>query len=361
MILFLSTINFSQSFDVIPSRNPYLTKLSSQKSENEINRPSSERKIQPLLGDVIKVVEYENEDTSSERERFKKRNIPVQKQVCSTIAKNNSLPPEREKFRQSICDVIKLVEDDPLNDEKSKINGENKVTNSTIEQTAESVKESFIDMILYRLDSSKMKNFILNKRSYAKSEPFERKNLGVPPVLEDMLPDPPKPEDSFYLSWPAFTLIYFGATAVFPFFAEFLEAFVDMPATELDDITSKFVPGVSILYGTYISLTLSILYNRQKEVQESVAKETSLLSFLLHNFITLFTNEPSRMVEAAQCVADQVRILLKESRGLEYMAIVYTDPYMKMMRLVSSEEVRMVEEHGDFLSKGVSISNSRWD
>jgi hypothetical protein len=211
-----------------------------------------------------------------------------------------------------------------------------------------------INSAFHRLDTFKMKTRILGKRSYARQEPFKKENLGDPPVLEDMLPDPLRPEDSYYLSFPAIILTFFGTTMIFPFLASYLETFVDMPADQLDEITSKFVPGVAILYGTYISLTLSILYSRQKDVQDMVAKETALLGFILHNFVALFKGDRSSLVEATQCVADQVRVLTIESRGLEYMTIVYTDPYITMLEIVSGEEERMIRAHGKFLWKGVS-------
>lgn len=218
------------------------------------------------------------------------------------------------------------------------------------------LRDALVSSAFLRLDTFKMKSRILGKRSYARPEPFKKENFDDPPVLEDMLPEPPRPEDSFYLSIPVILLTFAGTTAIFPFLATYLDTFVDMPSDQLDAITSKFVPGVSILYGTYISLTLSILYNRQKDVQDVVAKETALLGFILHNFVALFKLDRSSLVEATQCVADQVRVLMVESRGLEYMTIVYTDPYIRMLEIVSGEEERMVRDHGDLLCKGVSTS-----
>lgn len=219
-------------------------------------------------------------------------------------------------------------------------------------------KDTLFNSASLRLDTFKMKSRILGKRSYARPEPFKKENLDDPPVLEDMLPEPPRTEDSFYLSIPVILLTFCSTTAIFPFLASYLVTFVDMPADQLDVITSKFVPGVAILYGTYISLTFSILYNRQKDVQDMVAKETALLGFILHNFISLFKVDRSSLVEATQCVADQVRVLTSESRGLEYLTIVYTDPYIRMLEIVRGEEERMVRDHGDFLCKGVSTSGS---
>ena len=54
------------------------------------------------------------------------------------------------------------------------------------------------------------------------------------------------------------------------------------------------------------------------------------------------------------CMIDQCRILIEESRGLEYMGIVYTDPYVRMLQLVTDEEERLIKTHGDFQAKGVS-------
>jgi hypothetical protein len=219
----------------------------------------------------------------------------------------------------------------------------------------ENVAQAILNNTFVRFDTSQMRNYLLNRRSYARSEPFETKNLGKPPLVEDLLPDPTRIQDSFYLSIPAALFTFIVASVSFPLCTGFLVKFIQTPPEMLDQITSKLVPGISILYGTFISLTLSILYNRQRQVQDSVGKETSMLSYLLHNMVSLFKRDRSRMVRAGQCAADQVRILLRESRGLEYMTIIYTDPYMRMLELIEEEEERLVEEHGDFLSKGVSF------
>jgi hypothetical protein len=218
----------------------------------------------------------------------------------------------------------------------------------------DNVTLSILNNTFVRFDTSQMRNFLLNRRSYARPGPFEKKNLGKPPVVEDLLPAPTLIQDSFYLSVPAAVLTFIVATVSFPVCAGYLVKFMETPPEKLDQITDKLVPGISVLYGTFISLTLSILYNRQREVQNSVSKETSMLSFVFHNMVSLFKRDRNRMVRAGQCAADQVRILLRESRGLEYMTIIYTDPYMRMLELIEEEEDRLVEEHGDFLSKGVS-------
>ena len=41
-----------------------------------------------------------------------------------------------------------------------------------------------------------------------------------------------------------------------------------------------------------------------------------------------------RTVEAGQTVVDQVRTLVKSSRGVERMQIMYTDPYARLQELL---------------------------
>ena len=81
------------------------------------------------------------------------------------------------------------------------------------------------------------------------------------------------------------------------------------------------------MYGTFISLTLSILYNRQSRLQEHVSVESSCLSLLVRDLLLLFRNRKQDAVDGCQCVADQVRTLVRGSRGSELMGLIYCDPY----------------------------------
>lgn len=121
------------------------------------------------------------------------------------------------------------------------------------------------------------KQRLLKGRAYAKPEPFRTENIQTPPSLRDL--SPPENDDlqTFWISTPARLLSFAAAYIGFPYFTRFLDHFVTMPPQQLDEITSKFGPGISILYGTFISLTLSILYRRQQEIQDIVAEEASML------------------------------------------------------------------------------------
>lgn len=181
-------------------------------------------------------------------------------------------------------------------------------SNAPEEASQTSFAEAMIDNVFIRIDMSDLKERILESRGYARPGPFKKDRIRDPIILDDMLQDPTKPIDSLYLSFPATFITFVGATLIFPVILDFFNSILDMDPAKLDDIATKFVPGVSILYGTYISLTLSILYNRQREVQNSVSKETALLGFILQNFMGLFRNNRMKMIEAAQSTAGMYKI-----------------------------------------------------
>jgi hypothetical protein len=240
-------------------------------------------------------------------------------------------------------------------DEEMQVRWDSQFTDAREPSYLEAAVNGVLDRIFVRRrDANRLRKMFVTKRSYARLETFAISKLDEPPMVDDLLPYPTPIQDSFYLSVPSAILTFVVTSAIFPFLANFLVDFVHIPSENLQDINSKLVPGVSILYGTFMSLTLSILYNRQRQVQDSVAQETSLLSFLLHNMCFLFKRDRGRMVRAGQCAADQVRILLRENRGVEYMSVIYTDPYIGMLTLVEEEEERLHEEHGNFMSNGVS-------
>ena len=229
----------------------------------------------------------------------------------------------------------------------------------SLSQAIDSVKDSVVDYtFLVNQNSKTWKKRVLSYRSYAREDVF--RDSEKRPGLKDLMMNAPSSDDSFFLSIPGTGIISVIAIVTFPFIAGNLALFVDMPPEQLDSITSKFVPGVTVIYGTFVSLTLSILYRRQQAIQDSVAQETSLLSFILQNFLFLFNKNRERMVEAAQLTADQVQVLLRESRGGEYLTMIYGDPYTKMLSIVSAEEERLSNTNGGFERKGVSskCSNS---
>ena len=86
------------------------------------------------------------------------------------------------------------------------------------------------------------------------------------------------------------------------------------------------------------SLTISILYDRFARLQEAVNQEASQLAVACKNILVLFDKYPSAAMEGAQCIADQVRTLVFESRGRETVGIIYSDPYTRILELIDSKK-----------------------
>mmetsp|Transcript_26472 Transcript_26472/g.48024 ORF Transcript_26472/g.48024 Transcript_26472/m.48024 type:complete len:516 (-) Transcript_26472:475-2022(-) len=175
-------------------------------------------------------------------------------------------------------------------------------------------------------------------RSYANPLSFSTQNMTCPPSLNDLSPRPRSRFEEFWISAPARVLSLGVSYLSFPYITKLLEQFVTIEASQLDEIASKFTPGISILYGTFVSLTLSILYNRQTSIQDTVAIESSLITVLLRAVLGLFQNEKECCIEAGQCIADQIRILVRGSRGEELMSLMYSDPYARISELVACRE-----------------------
>ena len=129
-----------------------------------------------------------------------------------------------------------------------------------------------------------------------------------------------------------------------------------MPPEQLDDIVSKFGPGIAILYGTFVSLTLSILYNRQQSIQENVAKESSLVTLITRDLLSLLRKDKVLAIEAGQCAADHIRTLVRGSRGGELLLLMYSDPFARMNDLIDRKEEMFLESgKTDLDGKGVSV------
>jgi len=201
---------------------------------------------------------------------------------------------------------------------------------------------------------------LLNRRSYTAREPFEQKNIYEPPCLQDLKPPPSPYIEKIWISVPFRVLSFALPYYMFPYFIRFLENYVTMKPDQLTGITSTFGPGVSILYGTFISLTLSILYGRQKDIQNDVAMEASLLSLITRNLLNIFRCDRSSSIEVGQSCADQIRILAKGSRGSELLAIIYSDPYARMLEIIEEREYALMDQNsGELGGEGLAIGSCR--
>lgn len=214
------------------------------------------------------------------------------------------------------------------------------------------------DFLISGVRDSNRRTRLLNRRSYTAREPFEQKYINEPPCLNDLKPPPSPYYESLWISVPyrifTFAVPYF----VFPYLILFFDNYVTMESGNLADITSKFGPGVSILYGTFISLTLSILYERQRDIQNDAAVEASLLALITRNLLSIFRRDEDLSLQAGQACADQIRTLAKGSRGSELLAIMYSDPYARMLEIVEDREYELMEENNGELGGGGSALSS---
>lgn len=181
---------------------------------------------------------------------------------------------------------------------------------------------------------------LLNERSYARPGSFLLENIDRPPSLDDLLPPPRRdPFEGFWISVPARLLSFGVAYAIFPFACKFMyEHVITLHTNTLFQVISSFIPGISVLYGTFISITLSILDARQRKIQENVASECALLTFITRNLLNFLQDDRDRAIDAAQCSADQIRTLVRSSRGTELMLLMYSDPYARMLEIVDEYE-----------------------
>jgi len=175
-------------------------------------------------------------------------------------------------------------------------------------------------------------------RSYARKESFVSVDKEFKPTVQDLSSPPSTFIDRFLISsW--YRLAVFGLTwQIYPYIKDFLIDKGDLLPSDLLVNISPFVSGLSLIYGAFVSLTLSILYNRQKNVLDQIESETSLIAVVTQNIMTIFEDDDDRLVEAGQCIADQIRILVMESRGHELMTIIYSDPYIRILNLLSENQ-----------------------
>ena len=129
------------------------------------------------------------------------------------------------------------------------------------------------------------------------------------------------------------TGVFLSSFFSLPLITKFLTRFA-IPLSNYGSISDKFGTGITILYGTLISVTLSILYERQTRISSEVAKESSMLVLLTRNILEIFKEDEARLLAAGDCISNQVRILVKESRGAELLTMLYDDPYIGIVDLL---------------------------
>lgn len=206
---------------------------------------------------------------------------------------------------------------------------------------------SFIDQSILKAYSQQTR--LIEPRRYALPDQFSKKNANVPPTVDDVaMPQTEYGPIAIAFAWnglPARAVVGSASYLAFPFLIELLDRAINGGVTggtdtavdmlELSKLVDSFLPGVAIVLGTYFSLTISILYERLTKLTEAVNAESSQLALTLINLLHLFEDaDPEAAIEGAQCVADQVRVLVHDSRGRETVGLIYSDPYARILRLL---------------------------
>eukprot|EP00584_Thalassiosira_punctigera_P002874 CAMPEP_0172532654 /NCGR_PEP_ID=MMETSP1067-20121228/5627_1 /TAXON_ID=265564 ORGANISM="Thalassiosira punctigera, Strain Tpunct2005C2" /NCGR_SAMPLE_ID=MMETSP1067 /ASSEMBLY_ACC=CAM_ASM_000444 /LENGTH=601 /DNA_ID=CAMNT_0013317195 /DNA_START=30 /DNA_END=1835 /DNA_ORIENTATION=- len=171
-------------------------------------------------------------------------------------------------------------------------------------------------------------------RSYGNKELLDTDHFDVEPRLDDLNQKQPETNKIFWVTIPFRLGVLACAYTLFPLLCYLLDNLVQVTPDEFDIINDQFTPGIGILYGTFVALTLDILYERQGKVQENASVEASLLSQVTQNVICLFRDENEIGREAMQIIADQVRIIVYRSRGSEMLSIMRSDPYARLLSIV---------------------------
>ena len=196
------------------------------------------------------------------------------------------------------------------------------------------------------------KSRLVENRSYSKNTPYENANIMKPPMLKDLSSPAETIANTFWASLPAGMMTFMGPYLMFPYLVKVMDSFIcpTICPTMLDNISNTFGPGVSILYGTFVTLTVSILYQRQQDIQNLASKESSLLAVASRNLLSLFKNDEYLAIKAGQTVADQIMTLTQASRGDELMSIMYNDPYGQMLDLLEKKEDQMLDSEKSYTS-----------
>ena len=171
-------------------------------------------------------------------------------------------------------------------------------------------------------------------RSYSNRELLDTDHYNMAPTLDDLNQEQPAKSKIFWVTSGFRLGVLVIAFFVFPLLCNVLNALVEVSDDEFDIINEQFTPGIGILYGTFVALTLDILYERQGKVQENASVEASLLSQVTQNVLNLFRDETEIAREATQIIADQVRIIVYRSRGSEMLSIMRADPYARLLSIV---------------------------
>jgi len=187
----------------------------------------------------------------------------------------------------------------------------------------------------YARGDTESKYALMADRTYGAPELLDQDHLREAPSLDDLNQRPAKFKETYWIT-PVFRLGVIAASYLaFPLFLEVFHNFETIDAKQFDIVVGQIAPKVGVLYATILALTLQVLYQRFTRIQENVTTEAMLLSQVARNFLSLFANEEEWAIEACQMIANQVRIMLSRTRGVELLSIMKADTYASLLSIIN--------------------------
>jgi hypothetical protein len=178
------------------------------------------------------------------------------------------------------------------------------------------------------------KYVLMADRTYGDPSLLDQDHLRDPPSLDDLNQEPAGFKERYWSTTVFRVGVVATAYLAYPAFLHLVHVFQTIEPEDFDIVVGQIAPNVGVLYATLLALTLQVLYSRFTRIQENVATEAMLLSQVTRNLLSLFANEKEWAVESCQVVANQVRIMLSRTRGVELLSIMKADTYSNLLAIV---------------------------
>jgi hypothetical protein len=178
------------------------------------------------------------------------------------------------------------------------------------------------------------KYVMMTPRQYGSADLLDKDHLKEPPTLDDLNQKPGTFAETYWSKGIFRVSVVVFAYLTFPLWCKVFINFQTGDPEDFSVVVGQIAPNIGVLYATLLSLTLSVLYQRFTRIQENVSTEAMLLSNIARNLLSLFADEPQWAKESLQIVANQIRILISRTRGVELLSIMKADTYANLLAVV---------------------------
>ena len=203
----------------------------------------------------------------------------------------------------------------------------------------EALLDLFINPTLANQNSRKVENrsYAANKASFSRDPPYSLNDLDYLST-DNVTPNAlPLVVNLIFKYGLLFLLGWFG----FPIIVQLIEPFTN----ESTVTVATSINGVSVLFGTLISITYSILFNRQSQLQDAATKESATLSYLARAISDWFDVNShlfsiNDKMDHLQYIWQHCVTLVGKSRAFELVQILEADPLMNLQSMLQNVEVK---------------------